>query len=252
MTEDGTVREGTSADAPALELRVFGAVELVGRPGLDALLAQPKRTALLVYLTLARPRGFHRRDRIVGLFWPEHDQEHARAALRKALYAVRQVLGDAVLTSRGDEELGIDRSELRCDAIDFDAAIKEDRLARALELYRGDLLEGFFADARGFERWLEEERARYRDAAAEAAWSLAERYESSNNLTMAARWARKVAAFAPADERALRRVIKLLDRAGDRAGAVRAFEDFVGRLKAEYDVEPSSETVALIREVRGR
>jgi DNA-binding SARP family transcriptional activator len=253
MAERGMVQgAGAGEDTPSLELRVFGAVELTGRSGLDSLLSQPKRTALLVYLTLARPRGFHRRDRIVGLFWPEHDQEHARAALRKALYAVRQVVGENVLTSRGDEELGVDRAALRCDAIEFDEAVQGDRLARALELYAGDLLEGFFADAPGFERWLETERARYRDAAAQAAWTLAERYESGNNLTLAARWARKVAVLASSDERALRRVMRLLQRAGDRAGAVQAFEDFVARLQSEFNVGPSEETLALMREIRGR
>lgn len=234
-----------------LELRVLGAVGLAGIAGAEALLAQPKRFALLAYLVLARPRGFHRRDRLVALFWPEHDQEHARAALRKAAYAVRQVVGEGVLLSRGDEELGIAPDAIWCDALAFDEALSRDHLARALELYRGDLLAGFFADAAGFERWMEEERGAYRDSAAAAAWALAERYEGGRDLTQAARWARKVAALSSSDERALRRVIQLLARAGDRAGAVRVYEEFVRRLRADYGVEPSGETLALIRQVRG-
>ena len=71
-----------------LTLRVLGTVALAGRDGAEALLAQPKRAALLIYLAAARPSGHHRRDRLVSMFWPEHSQEHARAALRKALYAI--------------------------------------------------------------------------------------------------------------------------------------------------------------------
>jgi hypothetical protein len=46
-------------------------------------------------------------------------------------------------------------------------------LARALELYQGDLLEGFFvAAAPEYEHWLERERSRLRSQAARArSWS---------------------------------------------------------------------------------
>ena len=241
---------GASDVARRIQLRVFGPVELAGPERSDSLLVQPKRVALLAYLVLARPRGFHRRDRLVSLFWPEHSTDSARAALRKAIYAIRQALGDDTLYSRGDEEIAVNRAALWCDAVEFDAALARDDLAAAYELYRAELLEAFFADAPGFERWLESERQLYRDSAAAAAWALAERHEASRELTLAARWARRVAALVPADERALRRVLLLLERAGDRAGALRVFEDFAGRLRAEYQVEPSAETMALISRLR--
>lgn len=240
-----------TAESPTCRLLLLGGTELSGAAKGEALLAQPKRLALLAYLAAARPRGYHRRDRLVTMFWPEHDQEHARAALRKAVHAIRSALGDGVVLSRGDEELGVDRDRLWCDAAAFDAAMDDDRLARALELFRGDLLDGFFADAPGFERWVETERERYRERAIEAAWALTQRYERDEQMTQAARWARKVAKLATFDERVLRRVIELLDRAGDRAGAVRAYDDFARRLHAEYGVEPAAETRALIKRVRG-
>ena len=238
--------------APTLRLRLLGSIELTGSPGAAALLAQPKRVALLAYLAAARPAGLHRRDRLVALFWPEHRQEHARAALRKAVYAVRQALGDGVLVARGDEELGINRAALWCDLDEFEDSLVGDRLARALELYRGDLLDGFFADAPGFERWLESARDHHRQQAANAAWMLAARYEAGSDLTSATRWARRAAALGAGDERMLRRSLTLLDRAGDRAGAVRVYDEFARWLSAEYGVEPSVETQALIKGIRGR
>ena len=69
---------------------------------------------------------------------------------------------------------------------------------------------------------------------------------------MATGWARTVARLAPLDERVIRRVIQLLDRAGDRAGAVRAYEDFAARCRRELEVDPAPETIALIRRVRGQ
>src|SRR5256885_10084010 len=92
-----------------IRLRVLGGLSLEGNrePELEALAGQPKAMALLVYLAVARPRGFHQRDRLVGLFWPELDQERARASLRKTLHRIRQGLGDEVVVSRGTESLGI-------------------------------------------------------------------------------------------------------------------------------------------------
>ncbi len=90
-------------------LRLLGAPDLHDASGrqIPAVLRQPKRLALLAYLAL-QPRGrFVRRDSLVGLFWPELDQEHARAALRRALHFLRRALGDECIESRGDEEVRI-------------------------------------------------------------------------------------------------------------------------------------------------
>ncbi|HEY6826623.1 MAG TPA: BTAD domain-containing putative transcriptional regulator [Gemmatimonadaceae bacterium] len=234
-----------------LTLRVLGGLEISGSNGAESLATQPKRAALLLYLAVARPGGFHRRDRLVTLFWPEHDQEHARAALRKALHALRQVVGDDVVVTRGDEEIGVSPS-VWCDASAFLVEAGQEHYARALELYRGDLLSGFFADAPGFERWMEEERVFFRDMAGSCAWALAERYATSSDLTSATRWARRAVNLAPTDERRLRKALSLLHQAGDRAGAVKLFDDFARRLHTELDIEPSHETQALMRQIRGK
>src|SRR5208282_2256813 len=105
-----------------------------------------------------------------------------------------------------------------------------------------ELLGGFFTDAPGFEAWLEGEREAYREAASSAAWTLAERYENEADLTSAARWARKAARFARADERRIRRVIQLLDRAGERAGAVQVYDEFARYMREELEVGPAAET----------
>jgi DNA-binding SARP family transcriptional activator len=89
-----------------IELRLLGSLSLTNsaREELPSVLRQPKRLALLAYLAAATPRGFHRRDTLLALFWPERDAEHARAALSDSLYALRRALGDGVILRRGDEE----------------------------------------------------------------------------------------------------------------------------------------------------
>ena len=88
-----------------IELRLLGSPDLTGvdSPAAAALLGQPKRLAVLIYLALAAPRGWQRRDRLVGMLWPELDQERARTALRKTVLVLRRALGDQAIVSRGDE-----------------------------------------------------------------------------------------------------------------------------------------------------
>jgi serine/threonine-protein kinase len=238
-----------------LEFRILGAVSLLGvdRRELRPVLAQPKRVALLAYLAAATSRGFHRRDSLLALFWPELDQEHARAALRQALHGLRRSLGDGSIESRGDEEIGLSASQVWCDAVAFDEAVRAGRHGDAVELHRGDLLDGFFlSGAPEFERWLEEERARRRRQACASAWILADSSHAAGDAALAVHWARRAAVFARDDEGAVRRLIALLGALGDRAGAVQAYDAFARRLVQEYEVEPAAETRALIAAVRAR
>src|SRR5438876_3288448 len=167
---------------------MLGGLNLLGVGGheLKSVLAQPKRVALLAYLAAATPRRFHRRDSLVALFWPELDQEHARAALRQALHVLRRSLGEGALQSHGDDEIGLGDAAFWCDMPAFDNALDAGRYAEALELYRGDLLDGFFiSGAPEFERWLEDERADLRRRATETAWKLATSSQAAHDTSLA-------------------------------------------------------------------
>lgn len=237
-----------------INLRVLGSLHIGKEDGQDVLsvAAQPKRAALLTYLAVAQPGGHVRRDTLVGIFWPETDQQRARHALSQALYALRASLADEVVRTHGGEEVGIDGSLLWCDAVEFGAAFQRGDYEEALDLYQGSFLEGFFlSDAPEFEKWLDLERSRLRAMAAEAAWCLAEREESAGRIDSATARARQAAAYRE-DEVGLRRLIGLLDRAGDRAAAIREYEAFAIRMRQELELEPSPETRELVAEIRAR
>lgn len=238
-----------------LRFRMLGAVDLRDSRGaeLRSVLAQPKRLALLTYLAEAPPRSFHSRDTLLGLFWPELDEARARAALSQALYYLRRSLGEGIITNRGQGEIGVDPDRLWCDAVAFERALEEGDAGRALELYRGDFLPGFFlSDAVEWERWLARERARLRRRAAEAAWTLAEEAFSDARPAEAGRWGRRAVALAGLDETYLRRLIALLDRLGDRAGAVRVYEEFASGLRRDHGFDVSPETREMVERVRAR
>jgi DNA-binding SARP family transcriptional activator len=235
-----------------IELRVLGSLTLRASDGknFEALVRQSKRMALLVYLAVAMPRGFHRRDRLLALFWPELADARARGALNQALYVLRTMLGEDAILTRGDSEVGLNTDRVTCDAVAFETALDE-RPDDALALYRGDLLDGFFvSDAPAFEQWLETERARLRQRASEGAWSVAEKHADAGRAVDAARWARRASQFSQGDEAVARRLMTFLHRIGDRAAAVRSYEAFAWQLGKEYELEPSSETQALAMALR--
>jgi DNA-binding SARP family transcriptional activator/TolB-like protein len=236
-----------------LRLNVLGTLSLHedGNPERNAL--QPKRAALLAYLLVAKHRPRHQRDTLLALFWPDLDDTRARKALNQALHYLRQELGPDAVTSVGDDQIVVDMSRLWCDAVAFEDLLNAGDVEKALALYRGDFMEGFFvSDVGGFERWLDEERARLRSRAIGAAWTLAEQAATTDS-DAALRWAQYAAQMEPeADERALRRLITLHDRVGDRAGAVRLYEDFAQKLDDEYGAKPSPETRALILAIHRR
>jgi TolB-like protein/DNA-binding SARP family transcriptional activator len=235
-------------------LRILGSVELQTADGREirAVLAQPKRLAVLAYLAASRPGGFHRRDQLVELFWSELDAPHARNALSQAISHLRRALGD-VLIARGAEEIGVDVRAIWCDVNVLRSALEHGDYEKALSLYRGDLLIGFFADAAGgFEDWLDRERTDLRRETARAALLLGKQYEDRGDASAAVACARRAVALMDSDERAVRQLITMLDRLGDRAGALEAYAAFAARLKREFDAEPASETRALVARVRSR
>lgn len=239
-----------------IRLRVLGPIELRDAQGreLVSILAQPKRLALLACLAVSP--GFHRRDTLLALFWPELDPAHARPALNQAIRFLRRQLGDVtgtVVVSRGPEALGIDRSLLWCDAAAFQDELATRQYQDALDLYRGHLLEGFHStEGRSFGDWLEQLRGSMRAQAAHAARELARLYGHEQRYTMAVANARRAAELLPDDERVVRELLELLDRGGDRAGAIHAYEAFAARLRQELDVEPAAATAELIAAIRAR
>jgi DNA-binding SARP family transcriptional activator/TolB-like protein/Tfp pilus assembly protein PilF len=239
-----------------IELQTLGSLDLrdAGGRELRSILSQPKRFALLAYLAQAEHQRFRRRDTITALFWPELDQEHARGALRQAVRFLKRELGEGVLATRGEEEIGVEFAVLRCDARDFEQSCSAGRYRAALTAYRGDFLDGLFVSdaAPELEQWIDQERNRLRDRASVAAWALAVERRAAGDSAEAAGLARRAARFAPESETELARLIRFLDELGDRVGALAAYDEFVRHLKEEYGAAPSPETQALIRAVRER
>ena len=241
-------------ESAPFELHILGPTDLKGTDPErdDANLRPPKRLALLAWLALETAEGFRRRDQIVGLFWPDLEQDAARTQLRKALFVLRESLGPAAVLTRGETEVRLDPDRVWCDAVALRQHARAERWPEALGLYRGELLEGLYPEgvAQEFEEWLADERKALRDQAARAAWECSRLEEERGDRKAAAVMGRRALGLTPDDEEGVRRLMALLDQHGDRGGALRIYSDWQARLKAEYGVEPAPETRKLARKVQ--
>ena len=139
-----------------------------------------KSLALLFYLAVTgRP---HTRDTLIGLLWPEATEANARASLRKTLTDLRRHVGPFLTITRHEVAFDPDTSyELDVEA--FEAGVADasgsgiEHLQHAVEVYRGDFLEGFYVrQAPAFEEWALAQRARLRERALQALYTLAGHY----------------------------------------------------------------------------
>ncbi|MBM3907236.1 MAG: hypothetical protein FJ363_04050 [Gemmatimonadetes bacterium] len=227
-------------------------VEGAADEGATALLSQPKRLAVLLYVLLSPQGGALSRDQVIGVFWPESDSARARNSLRQPLSFIRTCLGQDAILSVGAQGLAV-ASQLTCDASQFEALLNTGRREEALQLYGGELLSGFHVTGAGaFEEWLDHHRLHLSQRAVRAAWELSAECETKGDQAGAAFWAKRALALSPFSELEVQRLLRVLLRVGDYAGVLRAFEGLQRALKREFEVGPTDETVQLANSARER
>ena len=108
------------------------------------------------------PQRSHAREELIDLVWPGVALDVGRNRLRQALFTLRQWLEPPRASgSPSAPVLLADRLSLRvvpgaigCDVIAFETSVREHQHARAIALYTGELLPGFYDD------WVQAERSR--------------------------------------------------------------------------------------------
>ena len=237
-----------------VRLQLLGSTELRDDSArdLDAVLAQPKRLAILVYLALARPHGFHRREVLLSLFWPGSDRATARNSLRQALHFLRHSLGEGVIVSRSEHDVRVDETLLWCDAAALQSSLESRDPAEALALYRGDLMPGTqIPDAPEFNRWLDDERERLRQLVAAALEGKANEAERRGDHTLALPMRQRSATIDPLSARAALALMHALANVGNRAAAIRHATAFTKKLHVELGVDGDDGVTAFATELRG-
>lgn len=240
-------RVGLAADAGAVEVQAVRS----GR-------------ARLVLAALALADGPVSTDVLADMAWSGAPPPQWKAALRNIVSGLRQLIshggtaGDEVIVNdRGGYRLAlppdgsVDALEVirlaRLGAAELDASRYEAAASAADAAGRraGDLLGSADAD------WLEPHRAALATARQLALQIAAEARLALGDTLGAVRDARRAVDMAPFDERAHRSLIAAHSAAGDRALALKAFEQCRTLLADELGVPPSEETVRTYLEALG-
>ncbi len=234
----------------SLHVKLLGAFEI--RDGSGAPLGPLGRKAqgLLAFLALNLGAPLPR-DRLSALLWSDRGKSQTRGSLRHALAELRKVLADldpAPLVA--DREIArIDPDAVEVDAVTFERLINEDTveaLATATELYRGDLLDGFYGRDAEFEVWLRTERERLRGRAGEVLTHLLDQQVGSDAIDTA----RRLLTLDPLNEATHRALMRLYAETNNRRMALKQYKTCREVLQAELGLEPEADTERLLEEIR--
>lgn len=285
-----------SHSEPTVSLYLLGPPR-IERAGGAASLKYNRARALLAYLALEP--GFHTRDSLAELFWPNEPTTQGRDKLKRMLFELREALGDHcvegdryvvrlapvstvwvdAIAFEADTDPAIPLpNELTADpaadakvnptanptanpaspasaarsGTEADPAIPSwqdalDRCARAVELYRGPLLQGLrIDDAPDFEIWLDGQREAYVRRLVLALSRLARGRAQEKRTVDAVRYARRLVDIAPHHEPGWQLLIDLLVQTGRRDEALHELDRCRRALARELDAEPHPTTLALV------
>ena len=233
-----------------LRVRLLGGAVVEGENGpLGGAAGQRKSLAVLGLLVAAGDRGMSR-DRILAYVWPEVELEKGSHRLTQVLYALRRELNADDLCL-GSCELRLNPDRVSSDVWEFETARQAGDLERAVELYGGPFLEGFFlTDAPEFERWVENERAGFAQQVVEALETLAAKSAAAGDHHRAAWWWQRLAEHDPLSSRVTIHLMSALAAAGDRAEALERARDYQGLLERELQAAPNPAVMAFADQLR--
>jgi len=240
-----------------LELVLLGAPEIRCDGAPVTALKSSKAQALLCYLAVTGQP--HTRAALAGLLWGDMPEAKARMNLSQALSTLRRFFADHLTITR--QTVAFERSsDARLDVDIFEGRVRGRRsasniptLQEAVELYRGDFLDGLHVrDAPEFEVWVLGQRAHLRELALQALRRLAIHYAGQGEAgwPAAIEYTTRLLTLEPWQEEAHRELMRLLALSGQRSAALVQYEHCRQILADELDVEPAAETTALYDRIR--
>ena len=251
-------------DFGSLQIHLLGHPR-IERNGAPVEVDTRKAVALLAYLAVTGQA--HSREALAALLWPDYDQERAYANLRRTLWALNKAIGkewldlgqDSIVLARGPgysldvdafrEVLAACRSHAHGQADICPDCLSA--LASAAALYLGDFMEGFtLPDSPGFDEWQFFESEGLRRDLAWALEQLTHCHAARREFGTAIAFARRWLALDPLHEPAHHRLMSLYAWDGQRAAALRQYDECSTILRQELGAAPEPETTRLYDAIR--
>ncbi|GAC1343843.1 MAG: hypothetical protein NVSMB27_04120 [Ktedonobacteraceae bacterium] len=248
---------------PTLNIYLFGkfCVRRDGQEleGFDARKVQE----LFCYLLLHRDHSLPR-ETLASLLWPDTTTAQPKKSLRQALWQLQSALGSNNEATR-ERVLLVEPEWIRLNSeADFwlDIAVLENAfqlvqktpgheldlqkaqiLQNTVQLYQGPLLEGWYLD------WCLYERERLQSMYLAMLDKLMGYCEVHRDYETGLLYGTRIMCYDRARERTHRRLIRLHYLNGDRAAALRQFEQCATSLEEELNASPSKGTVELYEQI---
>ena len=247
---------------PTLKVCLFGSPTITRD---DILLSIVSQKAQALFYFLISHRQAHSREKLATLFWGETSERQAKASLRNTLYELRRELSSGsglaqeyilaesntlCFNSEAVYWLDIEEFEKLLDKETRDEWARMDNYSKAVELVRGDFLEGFIVkDSLEFEDWAFFERERLKRRCLEALAELSDCCGRQGEYDRAIAYAIQILSRDNLQENVHRQLMRLYYAAGNRSAAMRQYEvckEIIGR---ELGVAPLAETTTLYEQI---
>jgi DNA-binding SARP family transcriptional activator/predicted Ser/Thr protein kinase len=247
-----------------IELFLFG-LPYLKREGKTLEVDARKTMAILAYLAASdTPRG---RDSLLALLWPNLEPRKAQNVLRRNLSTLNKTLdGQWLIVNRDmlslDKEANawVDVAHFRQLAnrwLNHDhlqpsgSAEYLENLANAANLYRADFLAGFgVRNSPNFDEWQYYESEQLKRTQLALLNDLVDGHSQLGEIDKALAYARQSLTHDPLNEPIHRSMMQLYAQKGERAAALRHYQQCVQLLKQELDIQPEPETIALYERLR--
>ncbi len=237
------------------QIELFGRLS-AGKDGEIVTRFRTHKTSLLLAYLAFYPKRIHAREELIDMLWSEFEPNAGRTSLRTALASLRRQLeppgtpsGSFLIANRSNIQINSDT--VTSDVLEFEFAFKTaaqttnssekiDLLARAVELYQGELLPGYY------ENWIITERGILAENFLDALRRLAAALEQAGEFERAIDYARRRIAADRWREEAHVELMRLYAATGQISAARRQYDELKQILRDELNVEPAPETRSLV------
>ena len=202
---------------------------------------------VLAYLLLNVTQSI-RRDKLVGDVFPDIRTESARARLSDHLWLIKSSLPGFNMDSTPDE-IHVETKNIWIDYQEFTSlTAKSDKisLARAIQLYEGDLVPDLYSD------WVLLFRERYRNQYLKSLRVLARHLYEDQQYLQAGEILERLVEDEPFDESAVRQLMRAHVQLGQRGLAISVYENYRLLCIEQLHVQPENETQLLFENILSR
>ncbi|MFL6228460.1 MAG: BTAD domain-containing putative transcriptional regulator [Pyrinomonadaceae bacterium] len=257
----------TPKPAADLTIKMLGPVEIHRDPArsLAADAWTTKRARDILCFIASRRHRRASKDTIIDTFWGEADFDAVEknfhptvSHIRKALNSNQPVKQNFLVYRDGDYLLSQDASYF-IDTEEYDRLVAEGESARragdrerfvscfehAIELYRGDFMQGSYDD------WVEEQRSYYREQQLRMLETLATAAQKAEDWPRSLKLAQRILSEDQFREDVHCMIMRAHASLGNRAAVKDQYESLRRLLRKELGVEPAAETQRVFKQLMG-